>query len=148
VRQIPHADLAPKEFVNGKWFTGKDFRSKTFYSANGILTTRNPSGPVEAVDLQGGFVVAPFGDAHNHFPSREEDLADGNRAHLDAGVFYTLNPGGDAEVANPIRAKLGLPTTIDAIFAHGVFLHVRAVTLNPFSNISRIEEIPSSKKRS
>jgi len=121
VSQVPHANPAPKEFVNGRWFTGETFRPATFYSANGILTTRKPSGPVETLDLQGGFVVAPFGDAHNHFPSREEDLAEGNRAHLDAGVFYTLNPGGDAEAANPIRSKLGSPATIDAIFAHGVF---------------------------
>ena len=119
--QVPHPDLATKEFVNGKWFTGENFRATKFYSASGILTTRKPSGPVETVDLQGGFVVAPFGDAHSHFPSREEDLADGNRAHLDAGVFYTLNPGGDAKVANPIRSKLGSPATIDTIFAHGVF---------------------------
>jgi hypothetical protein len=121
VRETPHDGLVPKEFVNGKWFTGEDFRDRTFYSVNGILTAGKPSGPIETVDLQGGFVVAPFGDAHNHFPSREQDLADGNRAHLEAGVFYTLNPGGDAEVANPIRARLGTPTTIDAIFAHGVF---------------------------
>jgi len=121
VREIPQSGPVPRGFVNGRWFTGDDFRDRTFYAVNGLLTTRKPSDPAETVDLQGGFVVAPFGDAHNHFPSREQDLADGNRAHLDAGVFYILNPGGDAEVAKPIRSRLGSPATIDAIFAHGVF---------------------------
>ena len=119
--QLLHPDPGSKAFVNGKWFTGTDFQNKTFYSVNGILTAREPSSSVETVDLQGGFVVPPFGDAHNHFPSRQEDLADGNRAHLNAGVFYALNPGGDAEIANPIRSKLGASATIDAIFSHGVF---------------------------
>ena len=42
-----------KAFVNGKWFTGQDFESATFYAVGGILTRRKPSGPVETVDLQG-----------------------------------------------------------------------------------------------
>jgi hypothetical protein len=114
-------DLAPKAFVNGQWFTGKDFQSRMFYSVNGVLTTQTPPGPVDTIELQGTFVVPPFGDAHNHFPSRKEDLNDGNRAHLEAGVFYTLNPGGDADAANPIRSELGTAETIDTVFAHGVF---------------------------
>jgi imidazolonepropionase-like amidohydrolase len=87
----------------------------------GKLTTRAPSSSVDAVDLHGGFIVPPFGDAHNHFPSGDQDFAEGNRTHLRAGVFYTLNPGGNAEIANPIRTRLNTAATIDAIFAHGVF---------------------------
>jgi hypothetical protein len=111
----------PKAFINGNWFTGENFRSATFYTLNGVLTAQDPVSSFETVDLKGGFVVSPFGDAHNHFPSRPEDLADANRAHLDAGVFYTLNPGGDASGGNRIRAELGTPTTIDTVFAHAVF---------------------------
>jgi|ERR1700737_4688487 hypothetical protein len=101
VRRLLHSHGEARAFVNGQWFTGEDFLRTTFYVLDGVLTAREPPRPVDTVDLQQGFVVPPFGDAHNHFPSREPDLADGNRAHLDAGVFYTLNPGGDAEAANP-----------------------------------------------
>jgi len=73
------------------------------------------------IDLQGGFVVPAFADAHTHFPSSRHDLADANRAFLDVGVFYILNPGGNAESANPIRDRLGTPATVDAIFAHALF---------------------------
>jgi imidazolonepropionase-like amidohydrolase len=120
VEPLPSGSEA-KAFVNGEWFTGKEFKSRTFYSVNGILTTRKPTGPAETVDLQGGFVVPAFGDAHNHSPSSKQDLVAANRAYLDAGVFYVLNAGGNAESANSIRAQLGTPAAVDVIFAHGLF---------------------------
>jgi imidazolonepropionase-like amidohydrolase len=110
-----------KAFINGEWFTGKDFRSTTFYAVDGVLTRQKPTGPTETVDLQGGFVVPAFADAHNHFPSSKQDLAAANRAYLDAGVFYVLNAGGNSEPANAIRAQLGTPATVDVIFAHALF---------------------------
>jgi hypothetical protein len=88
------SDSAAKAFVNGEWFDGKDFQSATFYGVNGLLTKRKPNGPVETVDLQGGFVVPAFADAHNHFPSSKQDLAAANRAYLDAGFFMCSTPEG------------------------------------------------------
>jgi hypothetical protein len=102
-----------KVYVNGEWFNGRDFQSATFYSVNGILTKRKPNGPVETVDLEGGFVVPAFADAHNHFPSSKQDMAAANRAYLDAGIFYVLNAGGNAEPANSIRKQLGTSVPLE-----------------------------------
>ena len=110
-----------KAFINGNWFTGKDFRSTTFYSVGGFLTSQKPSGPLQTVDLHGGFVVPAFADAHNHFPGSEQELPAANRAYLGAGVFYVLNAGGNAERENFIRTQLDTPTTVDVIFAHALF---------------------------
>lgn len=44
-----------------------------------------------------------------------------NRAFLQAGVFYILNAGGNADFENPLRSRLGTPATVDAIFAHSLF---------------------------
>jgi imidazolonepropionase-like amidohydrolase len=110
-----------KAFVNGKWFAEKDFESATFYAVDGVLTKRKPPGPIKTVDLQGGFVVPAFGDAHAHFPSTEQNFEMANRNFLQAGAFYVLNAGGNAETENPLRSKLGTPATIDVIFAHSVF---------------------------
>jgi imidazolonepropionase-like amidohydrolase len=112
---------AAKAFVNGKWFTGQDFESATFYAVDGILTKRKPPGPIENVDLQEGFVVPAFADAHVHFPSTEQNFEMANRAFLQAGVFYVLNAGGNADTENPLRPRLGTPATVDALFAHSVF---------------------------
>jgi hypothetical protein len=111
----------PKAFVNGLWFTGKGFQRATFYSQNGILTKKKPRGPAKYINLQGRFVVPAFGDAHNHSPGSKQNVDRANHAYLSAGVFYVLNPGGDAASANPIRSQLGTPTTVDVIFAHALF---------------------------
>jgi hypothetical protein len=132
--------------VDGQWFNGKDFLRRTFYCVEGKLATSAPSSSLNTVDLQGGFVVPPFGDAHNHFPSGEQDFAEANRAHLKAGVFYTLNPGGNAEIANPIRPKLNTPATVDAIFAHGVFTCSDGHPC-PFWSTLRTVASPSSTRR-
>jgi imidazolonepropionase-like amidohydrolase len=110
-----------KAFENGQWFTGQNFESATFYVVDGILTKRKPPGLIETVDLQGGFVVPAFGDAHAHFPSTEQNFEVANRAFLQAGAFYVLNAGGNAEKESPLRSKLGTPATVDVIFAHSVF---------------------------
>ncbi len=110
-----------KAFVNGRWFTGKDFESTTFYAVDGFLTMRKPTGRLQTIDLHGGFVVPAFADAHNHSPSSTHDFADANRAFLNAGVFYVLNAGGNAESANPIRDQVGARDTVDVIFANAVF---------------------------
>lgn len=108
-------------FVNGRWFTGKDFENRTFYVVDSFFTARKPTGPMKTIDLHGGFVVPAFADAHIHSPSSKHDLVGSNRAFLDAGVFYVLNAGGNAEPANGIRDQLGTPTTVDVIFAHALF---------------------------
>ena len=117
----PGSSSQVKAFANGRWFTGKDFQSTTFYAVNGVLTKQKPPGTIETVDLQGGFVVPAFADAHSHFPSTEQNFEMANRAFLQAGVFYVLNAGGDADKENPLRSKLGATTTVDVVFAHSVF---------------------------
>jgi imidazolonepropionase-like amidohydrolase len=119
--QSQSAESEAVAFVNGKWFAGEDFESRTFYAIDGLLTVRKPTGRSRTVDLHGGFVVPAFGDAHNHSPSSQHDLVQANSAFLAAGVFYVLNAGGNAESANSIRTQLGTSTTIDAIFAHALF---------------------------
>src|SRR5215469_5009365 len=105
IESRPSGDEA-KALVNGKWFTGKDFKSTTFYAVHGVLTKQKPTGPIETVDLRGGCVVPAFADAHSHFPSTEQNFEKANRAFLQAGVFYVLNAGGYAEKETPLRSKL------------------------------------------
>ena len=54
------------EFANGYWFDGHTFRNRVFYSVNGVLTSRRPKRVDNSIDLKGGYVIPPFGEAHNH----------------------------------------------------------------------------------
>jgi len=53
-------------FTNGNWFDGHSFKKRTGYSVRGILSFRRPAQVDKAIDLAGGYVVCPFGEAHNH----------------------------------------------------------------------------------
>src|SRR5688572_16566276 len=75
-------------FVGGKWFDGSGFQSKVFYSVGGVLTEIEPHAIDEVIDLQGGYVVPPFGDAHNHWISGPHDFENILRRYLQDGVFY------------------------------------------------------------
>lgn len=55
------------KFVNGQWFDGKKFQARTFYSVSGVFSDQQPKTVDEVVDLEGGYVVPPFRDAHNHY---------------------------------------------------------------------------------
>ena len=60
-------NLAPQyAFVNGKLFTEDGFHGTTFYSVKGTFTRIKPSIVDKTIDLRGGFVVPPFGEAHTH----------------------------------------------------------------------------------
>ncbi len=124
-RALPAEPAAPalgaKRFVHGLWFDGSGFKQQTFYAAAGVLTRNRPRGVLDTIDLQNGYVVPAFGEAHNHFPDSRKNLAWANAGFLKAGVFYVLNPNDIAELSNPIRQDLGTPSTVDVIFAHAGF---------------------------
>jgi len=63
---LPVKDKVCK-LVNGRWFDGTVFRRRVFYAAGGVLTVKAPAAVDEVVDLKDGYVVPPFGDAHNHY---------------------------------------------------------------------------------
>lgn len=110
-----------RQFVHGYWFDVRGFARASFYAVDGVLVTERPRGPVETVDLMGGYVIPPLADAHNHLPSSRENFSESNRLLLGSGVYYVLNPNEVAERSNLIRAELGTPYSVDVAFAHAGF---------------------------
>lgn len=72
------------QFTGGLWFNGKEFKKRTFYSSNGVLTTTKPSKIDETIDLAGGYVVPPFGEAHNHSLESDYNFAEINHDFSEA----------------------------------------------------------------
>jgi cytosine/adenosine deaminase-related metal-dependent hydrolase len=112
--------VAPVHFVNGLWFNGTGFEKADWYAVDGVLTHR-PVKAAETVDLHGGYVVPPYGDAHEH----NFDSVEGTRTvaanYLRDGIFYaqgmTDNPEGAA--ATIAAGLVDTPTTPDVTYAHG-----------------------------
>jgi hypothetical protein len=109
------------EFANGNWFDGQKFVAKTFYSVNGVLTSKRPTRVDRVFDLSGKYVVPPFGEAHNHNLdwSSDERFAKLNKMYLDAGIFYVKNPNSLLRSKAPTSAHINLPNSVDGVLSNG-----------------------------
>ncbi|MEQ1656758.1 MAG: amidohydrolase family protein, partial [Nitrospira sp.] len=106
------------ELVNGRWFDGREFRDATFYTSDGRLTKTKPAVVDERIDLKGGFVVPPFGEAHNHNVEGLWNLDTVVARYLYDGVFYVKNPNSIREFTAQIAPRINTPVSIDVVFAN------------------------------
>lgn len=105
--------------VNGHWLLGARFVAMPRYVVNGTLRDRVPGRPDSTLDLGGGFVVPPFGEAHNHnveSPARIDALV---ARYLRDGVFYVENPNVLPRSRAALAGKVNTPTSVDVSFANG-----------------------------
>ncbi len=101
---------------NGLWWDGRGFRAEAaVYSVGGLLSRKRPSRPTETIDLAGGFVVPPLGDAHNHNFASTEMLA----SYLKEGIFYAQDMGDSARSrrAPNVALRLNRPDSVDVRWA-------------------------------
>jgi len=106
------------EFVNGRWFDGDEFRSRTLFSVAGVFAETAPHRPDEVIDLKGGFVVPPFGDAHNHYIAGPHDIDRILRQYLTDGIFYAKNPASIRRDSQRIADRINRPDSVDVVFAN------------------------------
>jgi hypothetical protein len=107
------------KFINGQWFDGRGFKRKTFYSVGGLLTGDKPRKVDEIIDLENGFVVPPFGEAHNHNIEKQYNLAIQVQAYLRDGIYYVKIPNSIHQFSTQIADKINNPASIDVVFANG-----------------------------
>ncbi|MCZ6601016.1 MAG: amidohydrolase family protein [Acidobacteria bacterium] len=124
-------------FENGKWFDGEQFQSGSRCTAHGVFLKALPDGSARSVDLEGGYVIPPFGDAHNHNFQGGSDTARTIHAHLADGVFYVKNLNNLPAMTDKIADQLNHARSVDVTFANGgltssgghvVALHLRLVS--------------------
>ncbi|HEY6929340.1 MAG TPA: amidohydrolase family protein [Thermoanaerobaculia bacterium] len=106
------------KFVNGRWFDGRDFHRKVFYSVGGVFAERAPDRIDETVDLKDGFVVPPFADAHNHAIAGPNNIDKILKHYLTDGIFYAKNPASIRRDTLQIADKINRPDSVDVVFAN------------------------------
>jgi imidazolonepropionase-like amidohydrolase len=114
------------EFTNGRWFNGHDFQRKTFYSVDGRLTLAKPAKVDTILDLAGGYVVPPFGDAHNHNFSSIRTIAADVQMYLGDGIFYSMVQTDIRTGAQAVAEQVNRPDSVDVIFAHGALTGIHS----------------------
>lgn len=111
-----------QHFVNGKWFDGSRFVAAEWYVEDGRLTHRPRvrKGAVE-VDLHGGWVVPPYGDAHEHMFDGTRGTAELTTMYLRDGIFYAQGMTNTPEGAAAVRAAglVNTLATVDVTYAQG-----------------------------
>ena len=120
------AEQAPAPTVvayeNGRWFTGSTFEPRRVY-VQGDTFIEPGQPPDLVIDLDGGYVVPPFGEAHNHnvelIPSQPARLEATLNAYLQAGVFYVQNPNSLPGTREDLSERLDRIDSPDVTFAHG-----------------------------
>ena len=110
------------ELRDGRWLGADGFRAGTRWVVDGRTTLRRPTHVDSVIDLAGGWVVPPFGEAHNHnvdytTPTRTDSLL---RQYLRDGVFYVKNPGNLPRGRDSLAGRVNVPTGVDVVFANGL----------------------------
>jgi imidazolonepropionase-like amidohydrolase len=121
VAQVPNGG-AVTHFVNGQWFDGTRFVKGDFY-AEGAVLTKHPHErrAYQVVDLHGGYVVPPYGDAHEHNFDDPRGTPDVTAQYLRDGIFYAQGMTDTTLGAKAVVAAglVNTPATVDVTYAHG-----------------------------
>ena len=108
--------------VNGKWFSGRSFETRTMYSVGGLFTVKKPARVDRTLDLAGTWIVPPFGDAHNHNIGTGVEAWESKaiQKYLGDGVFY-VKIQGNLPMTDDGKRRLSLnrPDSLDVVFAQG-----------------------------
>lgn len=111
------------EFRNGKWFDGKIFKRKTFYSVNGIFAAKRPAKIDEIIDLKNGFVIPPFAEAHTHKLDNQSEVSEQSLRFVKEGTMYAMVLNNYASNAAANRRLFNKPDALDVLYANGGITH-------------------------
>ncbi|MEM9001661.1 MAG: hypothetical protein AAGB24_15485 [Bacteroidota bacterium] len=105
-------------FENAMVFNGDGFFKKNLYAVNGKISFVRPKEVDTTYNLQGHFLIPPFGDAHTHNLDREWQLRFLPKAYLDEGTFYVQNLTSKLKGTKKVRPFFESKVTPDVTFAH------------------------------
>lgn len=94
------------EYAGAHWFDGTRFAEGTRYVVDGRMQAERPARIDARVDLEGGWVVPAFGEAHNHNLQNAWGLERNREMYLREGVFYAAMLCGDPDSNRAVRAGL------------------------------------------
>jgi len=104
-------------YENGFWFDGEEFIETTFYSSDGIFVHNKPFRIDTTINLEVGFAIPPFGEAHSHHYETPALLEVVNELSLRDGVFYGMSMTNWVQTKDEVLPFYDQKHTIDVAFA-------------------------------
>ncbi len=145
------------EYRGARVFTGEGFVEARL-CVGGRFFVDCPQDAGSRVDLAGGFVIPPLGDAHTHHFDGPYTLPWQRQAYLDAGVFYAMTLTAPTSGVLEIRDQLRGPGNVDVVTSLGgitgpdshpaEIYEALALGIGSYEEqVARAEEIRASRKR-
>jgi len=106
-------------YVNGQIFDGRKFQPAPLVVQDGRFVEAKVETSASIVDLQGGHVVPPFCEAHNHNLGSADENEEAIAAYLREGIFYVGILSNLPRLTDEVRHTYNSPASVDVIFANG-----------------------------
>lgn len=106
-------------YVNGQVFDGESFAPRALVVESGRIISADPASAAQTVDLQGGYVVPPFCEAHNHNLGSADENQEAIDRYLSEGIFYVGTLSNLPAFTDPVRNTYNTPRSVDTIFGNG-----------------------------
>jgi imidazolonepropionase-like amidohydrolase len=104
-------------YKNGFWFDGENFVETTFYSRDGVFDQNKPARIDTTIDLDGSYVIPPFGEAHSHHYESPGLVEAVNELSLKDGVLYGMSMTNWVHTKDEVLPFYERKNTIDVAFA-------------------------------
>jgi hypothetical protein len=105
-------------YTTARCFNGSVFTPCTLHVAGGMFVAP-PARADSTIDLDGAYVIAPFGEAHNHNVEPGDRLGGVLEAYRQAGVLYVQNLNSLPEAAAGVAAIRAPHPAPEVSFAGG-----------------------------
>lgn len=107
------------KYVRGNIFDGENFIKKDFLIKDGKFSFDSSLKANKIVNLNGKYVIPPFGDAHTHNFDDIDQFDSLYQAYINEGTFYVQVLTNHYSRYQIIKDSLNIPGKIDVAFAHG-----------------------------
>ena len=104
--------------TGGHWYDGSGFVLRDMYIVGSELVARRPERIDSIVDLSGGWVVPPFGDAHTHNLDGAFRFEEMRAAYTAEGTFYLQVLTNTTRGAAAVRDSFAMPGGLDIRYAN------------------------------
>ncbi|GAB5553930.1 MAG: amidohydrolase family protein [Saprospiraceae bacterium] len=105
-------------FENGKIWAQETFVEKDFYVLDATFSFEKPTKIDSIIDLNGQFVIPPFGDFHTHLFDGDYSKVN-DTTFLKAGIFYAQDLVNDPAGSKKMRPYFDQTKTVDVAYANG-----------------------------
>ncbi len=106
-------------YVNGFVWNGESFAPGAVVVEQARFIDAAPNTAALRIDLEGGYVVPPFCEAHNHnlgSPYQNQAAID---AYLRDGIFYVGLLSNVPTISNQVRDTYNTPASVDVLYGNG-----------------------------